>query len=268
MKVFRKKGEITRFQILAEIAKEEPHLRQKDIADKLGITVQAVSENIKSLVDEGFVTTGKGHANYKITKRGIDKVKKEAVNLRKYSDQVLEIMNTYKSIWPAIACHNYKSGDKVYLEMDEGTLYAVHHTTPAHAEVLKDVKKGHDVALINLGGTIPLETGNVVVIKLPPISQGGSGASDLKRIRQIYNDFPDGFDRVGIMGTVSRAVTDKIGIEADFEFATPHATVAAAKRGLNVLVFAVGRMTRSITSKLDYEGINYIIEDVKKTLKK
>jgi putative transcriptional regulator len=33
MKVFKKKGEFTRLQILAEIAKQEPHLRQKDIAD-------------------------------------------------------------------------------------------------------------------------------------------------------------------------------------------------------------------------------------------
>ena len=46
MKVFKKKGELTRFQILAEIAKQEPHLRQKDIAGKLNNS-QEVSENIK-----------------------------------------------------------------------------------------------------------------------------------------------------------------------------------------------------------------------------
>ena len=78
MKVFKKKGELTKFQILAEIAKGQPHLRQKDIADKLGITVQAVSENLKTLVDEGWVETGSGQARYKITKRGIEKVKKGA----------------------------------------------------------------------------------------------------------------------------------------------------------------------------------------------
>ena len=75
MKVFKKKGELTKFQILAEIAKGQPHLRQKDIADQLGITVQAVSENLKTLVDEGWVETGSGQARYKITKRGIEKVK-------------------------------------------------------------------------------------------------------------------------------------------------------------------------------------------------
>jgi len=40
--------------------------------------------------------------------------------------------------------------------------------------------------------------------------------------------------------------------------------VAAAKRGLNVLVFAVGKMTNIITRKLDDEDIKYVVEDVKK----
>lgn len=264
MKVFKKKGELTRFQILAEIAKQEPHLRQKDIAGKLGITVQAVSEHIKSLADEGMVETGKGHTHYKITKKGIGRVKNGAVNLRKYADQVLETMNTYKSVWPAIARDNLKSGDKVWLEMDDGTLYATTHKTSAYAEVLKDAKKDEDVPLIKLGGTIELKPGYVLIIKLPTINQGGSRSSDLEKIKSIYHDQGRSFDRVGIMGTVSRAVTQKLNIKADFEFATPEATIAAARRGLNVLVFAVGKMTNSITRKLDNEGIQYIIEDARK----
>ncbi len=259
MKVFKKKGELTRFQILAEIAKQQPHLRQKNIAEKLGITVQAVSENIKSLTDNCFVEIREDSARYHITKRGIEKLKKEAANLRKYADEVSETMNTYKSIWPAIAADDLKEGQNVWLKMENGILYAVKEKSSAYAEVLNDAKKGEDVALIKLNGIIDLVTGNVVIIKLPVINKGGSRTADLQRIHDIYNK---GFDRVGIMGTVSRAVIDKTGISADFEFATPHATVAAAKRGLNVLVFAVGNMTKSITTKLDEEGIHYIIEDV------
>lgn len=264
MKVFKKKGEITRFQILAEIAKQEPHLRQRDIADKLGITVQAVSENIKSLADEGLVETGKGQTHYKITQKGVVRVKNDAVNLRKFADQVLDTMNSYKSVWPAIAREKLKSGDGVWLEMDEGTLYATTKKTPAYAEVLNDALKDEDVALTKLGGIIELKQGYVVIIKLPTITQGGSRACDLEKIKDIYQDPKRSFDRVGIMGTVSRVVTRKLAIPADFEFATPQATVAAAKRGLNILVFAVGKMTSTIISKLEYEDINYVIEDVKK----
>ena len=259
MKVFKKKGELTRFQILAEIAREQPHLRQKDIAKKLDITVQAVSENIKSLVDDGFVETGMGNARYKITKRGIEKVKIEAVNLRKYADNVLDTMNTYKSVWPALAREDMKTGETVWLEMDKGTLYAGKEKKSAYAEVLNSASKGDDVALIKLGGTIKLQPGHVVIIQVPTINEGGSRACNMRKIEEIY---AQGFDRIGIMGTVSRAVTNKIGIQTDFEFATPYATVAAAKRGLNVLVFAVGKMTNSLTKKLEHEGLRYKVEDV------
>ena len=64
------------------------------------------------------------------------------------------------------------------------------------------------------------------------------------------------------MGTVSRSMVDKLGIKPDFEFATPQSAVAAASRGLNVLIFAVGKMTRTLTHRMDEEGISYIIEDV------
>ena len=259
MKVFKKKGELTRFQILAEIAKNQPHLRQKDIADKLGITVQAVSENIKSLTDEGFVEIREDNARYHITKRGIEKLKKEAFDLRKYADEVVETMNTYKSIWPAIAESEFKEGEKVWLKMENGTLYAGKDIAAASAEVLHDAAKGEDVALTKLEGTIELKTGIVTIIRLPNINQGGSKSCNLEKISEIYKR---GFDRVGVMGTISRAVVDKIMISYDFEFATPYATVAASKRGLNVLVFAVGKMTSSITKKLDEEGIHYTIEDV------
>ncbi len=262
MKVFRKKGELTKFQILAEIAKGQPHLRQRDIADKLGITVQAVSENLKTLVDEGWVETGSGQSRYKITKHGIEKVKKGAVDLRKYSDQVLNTMNTYKSVWPALALDDLSEGETVWLKMENGILYAGKEETPAHAQVLHPAKNGEDVALINLSGLIELEPGLVVIIKVPTISQGGSGACDLGQVRDILAKYPEPFHRIGIMGTVSRVLVDKLGLKVDLEFATPQATIAASKRGLNILVFAVGKMSGSLTKDMDEEGISYVIEDV------
>ncbi len=260
--VFRKKGELTQFQVLAQIAEPKSHIHQKDIAEKLGITVQAVSENIKNLVDEGFVEPSRGHGDYRITKKGIDKVKENVVDLKNYANEVLEIMNAYKSVWPAIAQENLKKGDTVGLKMDDGVLYATTHKTSAYAEVLSNVEKGEDVALTSLGGVIELEPGNVVIVKLPTMNQGGSRSTDLDRIRRICKERE--FNRVGIMGTVSRAVVRKLKIKPDFEFATPQATVEAAKMGLNVLVFTVGKMAGTMTGRLDDEEIKYVIEDVRK----
>ena len=111
MKTFKKRGTLTHFQILSEISKQDPHLKQKDLANKLGITIQAVSENIKTLIELGYISSKDGRSPYKITQKGIEKVKKDAISLRKYSDSVLETMNHYKTIWPAIAKEDLKKDD-------------------------------------------------------------------------------------------------------------------------------------------------------------
>jgi len=264
MKALRKKGELTRFQILSEIAMRQPYVRQKDIADKLGVTVQAVSENIKSLIAEGLVESGSGRSHYKITRRGAEKIKEAAMDLRRYADEVLESMSFYRSVWPAIAWEDLQEGDKVELFMEDGILYARRRRNgEAYAEVLHPARRGEDVALSELGGTIPLQRGKVTIAVLPGISEGGSRNADLERLRELSR----GHDRTGIMGTVSRAAANKLNMQVDFEFATPHAALAAAKRGLNVLVLAVGKMSRSITEKLEKEGIEYSVEDLRLTPK-
>lgn len=48
------KSGITKFQILIEVAAHQPNVRQKEIAEKIGVTPQAVSEYIKELVAEGL----------------------------------------------------------------------------------------------------------------------------------------------------------------------------------------------------------------------
>ena len=64
------------------------------------------------------------------------------MNLRKFSDQVLDTMNAYKSVWPAIAREEYKSGDKVWLEMERA-----YYTPPQkhlHMQMLTDSEKDGD----------------------------------------------------------------------------------------------------------------------------
>ena len=117
MKAFKKRGALTHFQILSEISKQDPHLKQKDLAEKLDITIQAVSENIKTLIELGYITSKDGRSPYKITQSGIDKVKKDAISLRKYSDSVLETMNHYKTIWPAIAKEKLRDFDCVIVDV-------------------------------------------------------------------------------------------------------------------------------------------------------
>ncbi|KZX16804.1 MarR family protein [Methanobrevibacter cuticularis] len=269
MKIFKKRGAMTHFQILSEISKQEPHLRQKDIAERLGITVQAVSENIKSLIDDELITSKDGRSPYKITQKGIAKVKKDAITLRKYSDNVLETMNYYKSVWPAIAKEDLKKGVKVGLFMEDGILYASKTQQDACADVLCDAKKGEDVALTSLTGMIELEIGQVIIVTLPTINQGGSRKADFELIKNLYQS---GFkkwgiekiDKFGVMGTVARAVADKLDMPISIDLAVASSTISATKKGLNVLILAVGNMNKVLIKDLEDEDIKYNIVDAHK----
>ena len=263
MEVFKKRGSMTKFQILSEISKQEPHLKQKDLADRLGITVQAVSENIKSLIDEGYITYKEGRSPYKITQEGIKKVKRDAITLRKYSDSVLEIMDHYQSIWPAIAKEDIEKGDKVGIFMEKGLLYASHKEQSANAIAISPAKTGEDVALGELTGLIDLKVGKVLIITIPTIKEGGSAVTDLDLIESIYkNGFKewgenDQIDKVAVIGTVSHAITNKLNLPIDIEFAVAASTASAARKGLNVMALSVGNMTKSFIKEVEKEDVNY-----------
>ena len=264
MKAFKKRGALTHFQILSEISKQDPHLKQKDLANKLGITIQAVSENIKSLIELGYITSKDGRSPYKITQAGIDKVKKDAISLRKYSDSVLETMNHYKTIWPAIAKEDLKQNEIVGLFMDDGVLYAHKKEENATGIVLEDAEANMDVALTNLTGLIDMSVGEVTVINVPTIKEGGSKSCDLELIKNVYNkgtNSGEEIDKIAVAGTVSRAVAKKIGLDIDIEFAAPQATANAARKGLNVLAICVGDMSKAFTRELESEKIKYNIID-------
>ncbi|MDR2622953.1 MAG: MarR family transcriptional regulator [Methanobrevibacter sp.] len=268
MKSIRERGEMTKLQILYEVSKKEiPYLRQKDIANRLGITIQAISENIKILIERGYITTTDGKSPYHITLEGIDKITKEAVELRKYSDEVLKNMDYYKSTWPAIAAENLKKGEKVGIFMKDGILRAAKKEKSANAVILTAGMKNEDVALTDIHGIIDIERGDVVVITIPTIQEGGSKVADLDLIKSTYDSglrewgIDEKFNRVGVLGTVAYGLCLKLAIPIDIEFAVTKSTIEAAKKGLNVLILAVGKMTKNVLEKLEDNEINYHLLD-------
>lgn len=272
MEILQKRGALTHFQILGEISKQEPNLKQKDLAERLGITIQAVSENIKTLTELGYITSKDGRAPYKITQKGILKVKKDAITLRKYSDSVLETMTYYKSTWPAIAKEDLKEGDEVGLYMEDGRLYAsINAQTDAYADVILDTKKGFDVALTNLKGTIEIKESKILIITLPPIKQGGSRSTDIDLIKEIYNEKYVNYglssiDKVAAIGTTSHVIANHLGIPVDIEFGVSEAAQSAVRKGLNVLILSIGDMSKNISKSLEDANIPYQVVDAKKTI--
>ena len=173
-------------------------------------------------------------------------------------------MNHYKTIWPAIAKEELKKDDIVGLYMDDGVLYAHKKEENATGIVLDDAEENMDVSLTNLTGIIDMKVGEVTVINVPTIKDGGSKKCDLDLIKNVYEKGTNNneiFNKVAVAGTVSRAVTNKLGINIDIEYAAPQASANAARKGLNVLAIVVGDMSKAFTRELESEKIKYNIID-------
>jgi putative transcriptional regulator len=269
--ILRDKGEFSKFQILFEIMRNQPHVKQKDISDALGITIQAVSKYFKKLTKEGLLEAGSERADYRLTQKAIERLHEDIKHLERYVTSLKQEMKIER-YFPAMATKPIKTGEKVGLIMKKGILYAVAESNSeaeAFGTATTDANKGEDVGLKDLQGKVKLEQGRILIVKLPSIRQGGSRAVDIDKVRTIYEEFQP--DRVGVMGAVGRSILSKLGLKADIEFGISRAAALAASRGLNVFVLVVGRMVNRVIEEIDAANmksasdISYEVKDGRKT---
>ncbi len=183
--VLQSKRESSRFQILVEIAAHQPNLRQKEVASKLGVTPQAISEYIKELVADGLVTTD-GRMRYSITKEGVEWLLESAAELKRYARVVMEEIISHVSVWTAIAESDLVEGERVSLEMRGGLLYANRkEDIEASGIIIASASAGEDVGISDLRGLISLEEGKVTLCKVPRVQMGGSRGVDLEVLKDL-----------------------------------------------------------------------------------
>jgi len=260
MELLRDKGELTKFQILFEIIRRQPHVKQEEISNALGITVQAVSKHFKKLIKEGLIEPGTEKANYRLTSKAIEKLQEGAKNLERY---VIKIEDGLKieRVWPAIAANSIKAGEEVGLVMKEGVLYAVAPDladASAFGIVTSDASPGEYLGFKYLRGRVKIERGKILIVKLPSIKEGGSRTVDLAKVQKLCEEFKP--DRIGVMGSVGRALLNKLGLKADIEFGISRASALAALRGLNVFVLVVGRMVNRVIEEIERTNVRRTID--------
>ncbi len=249
--LLRDKGEFTKFQILLEVMRNQPHIKQKDISEKLGITIQAISKYFKKLAKEGLLEAGSERADYRLTPKAIIKLREDMRNLEDYLNEVKHDLKI-EHAWPAIATQPVKAGQEVGLIMKEGVMYTVPKDSPLTQAIgiaLVDAKSGEDLGLKDLRGKVKVKQGKILIVKLPSIRKGGSKATDLNKVKAFHDEFKP--DRIGVMGAVGRAVLGKLELKADLEFGISRAAAIAASRGLNVFVLVVGRMVNRMIQEID-----------------
>ncbi len=231
--------------------RNQPHIKQKDVSDKIGITIQAISKYFKKLTKEGLLEAGSERADYHLTPKAMIKLREDIHALESYVTEVKRDLKI-EHAWPALATQPVKAGEEVGLIMKEGVMYTVSPDNAAFEAkgiALADAKPGEDLGLKELHGKVKMKQGRILIVKLPSIRKGGSRAVDLVKLKVFYDEFKP--DRVGVMGAVGRAVLNKLGLKADIEFGISRSAAIAASRGLNVFVLVVGRMVNRMIQEID-----------------
>ncbi|MBI4282897.1 MAG: winged helix-turn-helix transcriptional regulator [Chloroflexi bacterium] len=259
VEILRNKNLATKFQILVEIASRGPNIQQRDVAKKLGVTPQAVSDYIKQLSKEGLLTAD-GRSKYAVTNGGVNWIIKTLRELRSYN-AFIEKAVTNISTSAAIAESNLTKGQPVGLIMKDGLLFATEKVGDgARGLASAAAKAGEDVGISNIEGIVKLATGKVTILKVPSIQRGGSSVADFKNLRKEIADRK----LVGAIGIEAIVALRQTTTGFVYAYGATEAAIEAAQSGLAPLVACVDDMVSPLLARLQEQNINYDIIDLTK----
>ena len=248
----------TRFRILVEIASRQPSVQQKDVARELGITVQAVSEQVRELVASGLVAS-RGRASYTVTPSGIDWLLRHARELQSYSDRISRIVRDI-SVTAAFADADLATGQRVGLEMRDGALHARpwRQGDPARGVAVAAVAAGGDAGITKIEGVIPLTPTEVMVATPPAVQDGGSRRADTARLRRLASQA--GF--TAATGVESLVALRLAGVEPGTRWAAVAAVAEAASSGVHCVLVCTEADLPRVSEHLGEAGLQFSVVDL------
>jgi putative transcriptional regulator len=258
MEILRNKKLTTRFQIMVEIANSGPNVQQRDIARKLNITPQAVSDYIAQLTG-AYMLVSEGRSRFKITNEGVNWIIKTLKELSSYK-AFIEKAITSISVCTAIADCGLTEGQKVGLKMKDGLLYATEQANVGATGIaVSNANKDEDVGITGIEGIVTLQIGKVTILKVPGIQGGGSRNVNLDQIKGEIR----GRSIICAMGIEALIALRKVGAKFHI-YGAKEAAIEAAQSGLQPLVVCVEDEAPSFVSRLEEEKIGYELIDVRK----
>jgi putative transcriptional regulator len=258
--ILKSKNLATKFQIMVEIAAHQPNIQQKDIAPRLGVTSQAVSEYIRELIKDGWLSS-EGRSRYKVTKEGVDWILQMSRQLHSYAWFVSKVVADI-STTTAIADSDLSVGQPVSLYMKDGLLFASDTISGKGAKgiTVTDAKKGQDVGIRSIEGVIKLDPAKVMIGKVPNVQDGGSRCIDLARLEKEVKKAR----LVGALGTEALVALSQMGLKPDYTHGVREAVVEAAYCGLPALVVCSEDKVSLLVPRLEEENLHYEIVDLRK----
>lgn len=255
--VLQSKRAATRYRILVAVAERQPAVSQREIAETVGVTAQAVSDYVRALVEEGHVEKH-GRGRYEVTKEGVDWLIGQTDALRGVVDHVSEDVIESVEVDTALATTDVAEGEAVSLTMRDGVLRATAGGSGgATAVAVTDAAAGRDVGVTDVAGVVDYDLGRVTVVAAPGVCDGGSRAVDPDDLAALAADHA----LVAAAGVESLAACDAAGLDPDLRFGTPDAVREAAVKGLDVLLVATTDRLSAHTDRLREASVAYEVVD-------
>lgn len=259
VEILRNKNLATKFQILVEVANSGPNIQQRDIAGRLGVTPQAISDYIRQLVKEGLIIA-EGRSKYRVSTDGINWIIKTLRELRSYHTYIEKAI-TNISVCAAIAANDLVKRQTVGLVMKDGVLFATGRVTErAKGIAYSDARAGQEVGVTNIEGIVRLDIGKVTILKVPTVEKGGSRMTDIARLKKEIK----GRKLVGAVGIEAMVALKEAGADFVYTYGAMEAAIEGAKSGVSPLIVCVDDRTWELMGRLEDEKINYEIVNLSK----
>ena len=225
---------------------------RKDIARRIGVTSQAVSEYVNGLEKDGWITSD-GRSRYRVTRDGVNWILKELRELRRYSTFVEEAV-TNVTVCAAVADCNLSKGQAVGLVMRDGLLFAIEHVGKgARGIVTADARREEDVGVSDIEDIVELAMGKVTILKVPDIQRGGSKSADITKLKKELGKE----ELVGAIGIEALVALRRAGVEPRYIYGVTEAAIEAAHSGLSFLVVCTGSEAPPLLERLGKENLDY-----------
>lgn len=231
----------TELLILIELL-EAPSVKLKDIADRVGITVQGVSQYVSSMKSEGLIRERSGKLIP--TRKGMQILQEHFSALKQQVDSALRRISVI-DMCVAIAGKEIKKGDKVGLVMEDGILFAHPGQSSSSTGIAKeDASEGDDVLIGHLEGIVDLDLGRLLLLETPSEFDGGSKGIDPERAREQIGVFSPGLLVAGDL------VGASLLMKASGEMFTIHAPIESAMSALSKGVDVVFSGTKDSVDRM------------------
>ncbi|MBN1166200.1 MAG: winged helix-turn-helix transcriptional regulator [Methanospirillaceae archaeon] len=255
--ILRSKRDVSRFQILVEIAEHQPAIRQQEVAAILGVTPQAISEYIRELVDEGMVSA-QGRGRYEVTREGVEWLLHHAEALESFARHVRRDIIQQVTVWTAIASQPLEKDERVGVFMKGGRLYAGKTPQSASGIVMNTAKEGEDVGITNLDGIIDHHEGMIHVCKIPRVQRGGSRCVKSELLKEVLASA----ELVAASGIEAVIALKAIGREPDIFFGSCEGVIQAAFHGIECAILIVDDSFTDFLKRLEQARLTYEIHDL------